>query len=322
MFEQQQGGYQQQPAYGGQQPGYDPDYEQRLSQLKPRSKAPWVLMLLVLAGAGAGGYYLMQDRDKARAEATAATNSADGAKKALEEKLKALEAEKAELGLARDALQKTVESKSSELAELKGTYDKLNDKMKDEIAHGDIILTQNGPRLRVDLVDKILFDSGDARISKRGESVLARVGAVLAQIDDKQIQVSGHTDNNPISDKLKKDFPTNWELSVSRATNVVRFLEDTAKVPAEHLMASGYGEHQPIASNRTPQGRARNRRIEILLTPSLAPKQISKAKLKEQEGASPAASAAAPAAAPAKSEPKSALAARSPKRVASAHKRR
>ena len=321
MFEQQQGGYQQQPAYGGQ-PGYDPDYEQRLAHLKPRSKAPWVLMLLVLAGAGAGGYWLMQDRDKARAEATAATNSADGAKKALEEKLKALEAEKAELALARDTLQKTVESKSSELAELKGTYDKLNDKMKDEIAHGDILLTQSGGRLRVDLVDKILFDSGDARISKRGESVLARVGAVLASIDDKQIQVSGHTDNNPISDKLQKEFPTNWELSVSRATNVVRFLEEKAKVPPDRLLASGYGEHKPISSNRTVQGRARNRRIEILLTPSLAPKQISKAKLKEQESESKTPVAKTEAKAPPKAEAKATTVAAKTSKHASASGKR
>jgi chemotaxis protein MotB len=279
--------YEQQPPYqqggGFAPPGYDPDYQRMLASVKPPSKAPWILLLLVLLGAGAGGYWLYSDREKARAEAAAATNSVDGAKKALEDKLKALEAEKAELATARDALQKTVEAKSSELAELKGTYDKLNDKMKDEIASGDIALTHSGGRLRVDLVDKILFDSGDARISKRGEGVLARVGAVLASIDDKQIQVSGHTDNNPISTKLKKDFPTNWELSVARATNVVRFLEEQAKVPADRMLASGYGQHQPIASNRTPQGRARNRRIELLLTPSLAPKKISAAKLKEAE---------------------------------------
>ena len=141
-------------------------------------------------------------------------------------------------------------------------------------------------------------------ISKRGEGVLARVGAVLAAMDDKQIQVSGHTDSNPISEKLASQFPTNWELSVSRAINVVRFLEEKANVPAKNLIASGYGQHHPIASNKSAAGRARNRRIEILLTPSLAPKAIAKSKLKEAEAEAAQAQADKPAKAdqPAKTE--------------------
>jgi chemotaxis protein MotB len=176
-----------------------------------------------------------------------------------------------------------VQAKTGELEQLKGTYDKLEDKMKDEIAKGDIRLSQSGGKLRVDLVDKILFDSGEAVISKRGEGVLSRVGAVLAAMDDKQIQVSGHTDSNPISDKLAPQFPTNWELSVSRAVNVVRFLEEKASVPAKNLTATGYGQYHPIASNKSAAGRARNRRIEILLTPSLDPKAIAKSKLRVAE---------------------------------------
>jgi chemotaxis protein MotB len=166
---------------------------------------------------------------------------------------------------------------------LKGTYDKLEEKMKDEIDKGDIRLSQSGGKLRVDLVDKILFDSGEAVISKRGEGVLSRVGGVLATMDDKQIQVSGHTDSNPISEKLAPQFPTNWELSVTRAVNVVRFLEEKANVPAKNLIATGYGQHHPIASNKSAAGRARNRRIEILLTPSLDPKAMAKSKLRAAE---------------------------------------
>ena len=105
------------------------------------------------------------------------------------------------------------------------------------------------------------------------------MGAVLAAIDDKQIQVSGHTDRTPISDKLTGQFPTNWELSTARAINVVRFLSEKASVPPQRLIASGYGEYHPIANNKTAAGRAKNRRIEILLTPSLAPKAIAKGKL-------------------------------------------
>jgi chemotaxis protein MotB len=260
---------------------------------KPPSKAPWTLLVLTLGAAGAGGYFLFQDLGKARGAASDAVSKlavADVTQKELAGKVEKLEAEKADLTAAKEQLtaakeelSKDVQAKAGELAQLKGTYDKLEDKMKDEIAKGDIRLSQNGGRLQVDLVDKILFDSGEAVVSKRGEGVLTRVGAVLATIEDKQIQVSGHTDKTPISDKLTQQFPTNWELSAARAINVVRFLAEKAQVPPERLIASGYGEYHPIANNKSAAGRARNRRIEILLTPSLDPKAIARAKLKAAE---------------------------------------
>jgi chemotaxis protein MotB len=255
-----------------------------LQSLRPPSRAPWVLLVATMAGAGAGGYWLYKDRERARtAESVAAANEqvVEAAKKDLADRVEKLEGEKAELVTAKVELSKDVQAKTGELEQLKGTFDKLEDKMKDEIAKGDIRLSQSGGRLQVDLVDKILFDSGEAQISKRGESVLARVGAVLAAMEDKQIQVSGHTDKTPISEKLAPQFPTNWELSVARATTVVRFLQEKASVAPERLVATGYGEFHPIASNKNAAGRARNRRIEILLTPSLAPKLIPKARLKE-----------------------------------------
>jgi chemotaxis protein MotB len=263
----------------------NPDYDYRVQS---GSKLPWFLLVLVLGGVGYGGYLGWKERARLMDQASTATVAAaraEAMRKQAEEKLAALDAEKTEVVAARDALAKSVEAKSSELAELKGTYNQLQEKMKEEIAHGDIQLTQSGGKLRVGLVDKILFESGEASISKRGESVLSRVGGVLASIDDRQIQVSGHTDTTPISDKLKGQFPTNWELSTARATNVVRFLSEKASVPARRLVASGYGEFDPIASNKNPHGRARNRRIEILLTPSLNPKAIDKGKLAESSKA-------------------------------------
>ncbi len=266
--------------------GYDTNVARAL---RPPSRAPWVLLGLTLSLAGFAGYHAYKELEKTKGEAQAANAAtqkavaevaaATAAQKELSDKVDKLESDKAELSSAKDELSKEVEAKSGELAQLKGTYDKLEEKMKDEIAKGDISLSQDGGRLRVGLVDKILFDSGEAAVSNRGEDVLAKVGAVLATIDDKQIQVSGHTDRTPISDKLTSQFPTNWELSSARAINVVRFLSEKANVPPERLVASGYGEYHPIASNKTAAGRARNRRIEILLTPSLAPKAIAKSKL-------------------------------------------
>lgn len=185
--------------------------------------------------------------------------------------LERLERENGELIELKTRLSLDVAAKEEELAHLKSTYEQLEERMAQEIRQGEIKLTQIGGRLQVDLVDKVLFDSGEAVISGRGQEVLARVGAVLATIDDKQVLVSGHTDDSPPTAKIAERFPTNWELSVTRATNVVRFLEEKAKVPGKRLAASGHGQYRPISTNATPVGRARNRRIEILLIPLLEP---------------------------------------------------
>jgi chemotaxis protein MotB len=245
-----------------------------------------MLLLLVIAGAAGGGSWLYDQRTRARQDADAASRQAEAAedaRKKLAQRVSELEAEKSELAAVNEELSHDVQAKEGELAELKGTATKLEEQMKQEIAKGDISLSETGGKLRVDLVDKVLFEPGEAQVSKRGEEVLARVGAVLAQIDDKQIQVSGHTDNHPLSEKAA--FPSNWELSAARAINVVRFLAEKASVPAQRLVASGYGEYHPIASNKTAAGRARNRRIEILLTPLLDPKKIARDKLPKPQAA-------------------------------------
>jgi chemotaxis protein MotB len=262
------------PSYGVP---HDPAYRMKASP-RSSSRLPWLLLILVLVSVVYAGQLAWKEH--ARLTALVAQGEAsEQARRALETRLQGLTAERAELAAARDSLQKSVEAKASEIAELKGTFENLQEKMKEEIAKGEIALSQTGGRLKVDMVDKILFESGSAEVSRRGASVLARVGGVLAKIGEKQqLQVSGHTDNQPISRKLRRQFPTNWELSIGRAMNVVRFLQDQAGVPGERLVASGYGEHHPLASNRSNAGRARNRRIEILLTPELAPQRLSAAK--------------------------------------------
>ncbi len=261
---------------------------------RPSSKAPWLLLILVLCGAGAAGYFGYRELESKEAsiaialskgeDANAKAKAAEAARKELEERLAKQDEEGAQLAADRDALARQVEQKESEIAKLKATYDSLEEKMKAEIKKGEIRLSQAGGRIRVDLIDKILFDSGSADLSKRGEEVLGRIGSVLTNVEDKQIQISGHTDDSPISDRLKEKFATNWELSVARAVTVVRFLSEHAKVPSGRMVAAGYGQFHPIASNANPQGRARNRRIEILLTPSLEARQKQSIVAKERKG--------------------------------------
>ena len=251
-------------------------------------KAPWVITLLSMLAAGGAVFFMLGQREKLsvvqgqlddmRPKAASDANKV----KELTTKLEATENERAALAAAKESLSKDVASKDEELAKLKATETQLQDKLKAELSSGDVSLTEDGGKLRVGLVDKVLFNSGEAVINKRGENVLLRVGGILAGIADRQILVSGHTDQTPIGEKRATQFATNWELSVARATNVVRFLQEKANVPGERLVASGYGEFHPVASNKSSAGRAKNRRIEILLVPTMAPKAIGKAKLAEK----------------------------------------
>lgn len=157
--------------------------------------------------------------------------------------------------------------KSEEILEMKGTYDILIKDMKSEIEKGEITITQLKGKLKVNMLDEILFDSGKTIIKPQGIEVLERVGKILLNVKDKSINVEGHTDNIPIGTELGKRFPTNWELSVARATNVARYLQEKIGIDPTLLSATGYGEYQPIESNETDEGRAKNRRIEIVLVP-------------------------------------------------------
>ena len=122
-------------------------------------------------------------------------------------------------------------------------------------------------KLTVTILDRILFDSGEATLKLEGERVLQEIANVLAAHPKRQIHVIGHTDNVPIRATTWSRYPTNWELSTARATAAVRFLQEKAGVDPQRLGALGYGEHHPIADNATPEGRAKNRRIAIVILP-------------------------------------------------------
>ncbi|HEX9655026.1 MAG TPA: OmpA family protein [bacterium] len=158
-------------------------------------------------------------------------------------------------------------AKEQEIVKLKTTYEDLLTEMKEQVEKGEITITQLADQLKVNIVDRIIFPSGEAELTPEGIKVIERVGNILKETTDKVVKVEGHTDNVPIHPNLQKLFPTNWELSAARATNVVRFLHEKVGIDAKQLEAAGMGEHHPIATNETPKGRAQNRRIEILLIP-------------------------------------------------------
>ena len=113
----------------------------------------------------------------------------------------------------------------------------------------------------IHFTDRVLFDTGKAELKPEAREVLGALAAELAKLPH-HIRVEGHTDNVPINNS---QFPSNWELSVARAVVVLRFLINSGGLDPGRLSAVGYGEFRPIASNETPEGRARNRRVDIVL---------------------------------------------------------
>jgi chemotaxis protein MotB len=158
-------------------------------------------------------------------------------------------------------------AKEDEIRRLTKTQEELSQSLKDEIAKGNIKIQQVRDRLTINMVDRVLFDSGRAVIKPAGLTVLKQVSDVLNKVTDKHIRIEGHTDNVPISSKLQDKFKTNWELSTARATTVVRYLIDQGGVQPQALSAVGYADTHPIASNDSEEGRSSNRRIEIVLYP-------------------------------------------------------
>jgi chemotaxis protein MotB len=175
----------------------------------------------------------------------------------LEENLAARETELA----SREA---ELASTAAGLAKLRGTYDGLVSDLEEEVAAGQIEIEQLREGLRLNLAQEILFPSGSATLNAGGIAVLRKVAERLRSLPN-HVEVQGHTDN--IALRASASYPSNWELAAARSAQVVRLFVDSG-VSAERLSVVSFGEHAPVASNETPEGRAKNRRIEIRLQPA------------------------------------------------------
>ena len=138
--------------------------------------------------------------------------------------------------------------------------------LKDGFNDEDIQVDVEKTVVYISIADKLLFKSGSATISSNAKKVLGKVADVIAAQKDLEVMVEGYTDNKPISTAGIKD---NWDLSVKRATSVIRVLQDDFNIKPERLIAAGRSEYKPLETNDTVEGRARNRRTRIVLMPQL-----------------------------------------------------
>lgn len=143
----------------------------------------------------------------------------------------------------------------------------LEEEMRSQLESKDVTISKLQGRLTVNIVDRVMFDSGEAVLKPDGEVVMRKIAQILQEHPQLAIHVVGHTDNVPIRQTAQSRFASNWELSTARALAAVHFLTEHAGVDSHRVGAVGYGEFRPVADNSTPEGRAKNRRIAITILP-------------------------------------------------------
>ena len=193
----------------------------------------------------------------------------------LEREKATLEQESIALGASEQQLTELLQQREVEVADLRGTYDKLVADLEGELQSGQVQIEQLKNGIRLSLDNEILFDSGSADLDEQGQTILTKVATQMAD-STHRIQVVGHSDDLPIRKTLQTRYPTNWELAGARAASVVRLLQEHG-VSGQRLNATSSAEFEPVASNDSESGRARNRRIEIRLIPEVATTMAQKA---------------------------------------------
>ncbi len=166
------------------------------------------------------------------------------------------------------------EQRLKEVEEVLRKRDEASNQLKEKLQQALLGFTKNGltvemknGKVYVSLTDKLLFPSGSIVIDEKGKQALAQLAKVLTSQPEIIIAVEGHTDSQKINNLGQ--IKDNWDLSVLRSTSVVRYLTEVEKVPGVRMTATGKGEFQPLGANTTAEGRSRNRRIEIVLSPKL-----------------------------------------------------
>lgn len=199
---------------------------------------------------------LEQELEKARGEMTAAER----------EKARRIEELLAKIGNAEEELEK-LRLRQERANKRLAAFRELRRRLRSLVDTGKLTVSFRNGQMVLNLPSGVLFPSGKADLSKNGKAALDEILTVLGDFKDRRFLVAGHTDNVPIR---KRRFPSNWHLSTARAVSVVTYMIDNGGFDPNKIGAAGYGEFSPVASNETEEGRAQNRRIEIILVPDLS----------------------------------------------------
>jgi len=195
--------------------------------------------------------------------------SATRAREALEAEKSGMLSDKSKLQASIDDMKRALADLARRKAEADGRlaeFKSLINRFKSLIDAGKLKVKIADGRMVVELASDVLFPSGSANLSKDGQASIKEVAGVLASIPDRKFQVEGHTDNVPIK---SLQYPSNWELAAARSITVAKTMVE-AGMPPERISASSYGENKPARTNETLEGRAGNRRIEIVVVPDLS----------------------------------------------------
>lgn len=216
-----------------------------------------ILSGLVLLGiTGMGWRRASQEAERAQAEAADARHAAEQLASTTNQLSDALATAKAEA----EALEtKIKEAREDRLG--------LEQQMRAELDSKDVTISQLQGRLTLSIVDRVLFDSGQTLLKPEGEAILLKIAKFLGSVTNREVQVVGHTDNVPIHSRTIDGFTDNWALSSGRAVAAVRFLQEKGGVDPKRLSAVGCGEYRPLAGNDSNEGRAKNRRIAVVVLP-------------------------------------------------------
>jgi chemotaxis protein MotB len=185
----------------------------------------------------------------------------------LEQQKTSFSALSSKLDTTKTELNAAIQEREALISELREAQRDLSETLGKEIAAGDVLIQERRGELVVDVADRLLFEPGKADISEAGKELLAQVAKSVQRLPPKlRFQVGGHTDSQRVvSPELVERYPTNWELSTARASNVVRHLQEVGKVPGHKLIAAGFAQYRPASTNNTKTGRQKNRRIEIIV---------------------------------------------------------
>jgi chemotaxis protein MotB len=193
----------------------------------------------------------------------------------LESKEKALAAEQDRLNKMRGELASS-SKRLSELENMIAAKDASMKKLKETLSKAlnafegkGLTVEQKNGKVYVSMENKLLFQTGSWAVGTEGRKAVVEVGKVLANNPDITVLIEGHTDNDKIFGNIGGGIESNWDLSTKRATAIVNILGENSGIQKKNLTAAGRGEFAPIMSNDSPEGKAKNRRIEIILTPKL-----------------------------------------------------